>query len=79
MIFIMQLNNVCQMYDMNLSIFEAIHSNEPKWAPGNYRGLEVRWEVLRCETTVQIVYIWLEFFRQFLRQCQKVTQAERLK
>lgn len=33
MIFIMQLNNVCQMYDMNLSIFEAIHSNEPKWAP----------------------------------------------
>jgi len=50
-------------------------------------GLEVRWEVLRCETTVCSVCIWLEFFRQFLGQCQKapkevqrswMTPAERL-
>ena len=42
-------------------------------------GLEVRWEVLHGETTVCSVCIWLEFFRQFLGRCQKVTPAERLK
>ena len=29
------------MYDPTLSMFEAINSNEPEWAPGNYRGLDL--------------------------------------
>ena len=50
------------MHDPTLSIFEAIHSNEPKWVPGTLPGLEVRWEALRCETTVCSVCIWLDLF-----------------
>ena len=59
-----------QMYDPTLSMFEAINSNEPEWAPvitGGWTCLPqagVRWEIFRFETTVCSVCIWLEFFRQ---------------
>jgi hypothetical protein len=60
-----------QMHDPTLPIIEAIHSNEPKWAPGTLPGLEVRWEVLRCETTVRSVCIWLDLFAYFFYQEKK--------
>jgi len=38
-----------------------------------------RWEVLRFETTVRSVCIWIDFFAYFLQQWQKVRPAQRLK